>query len=150
VMIVERDTSIARWRELDRVAYGTDAGTGAIATVEVSLAGAAGHEELARRWDKDLIDEERQSFVADVDGTEGIDSIVFANGFGDGGFPSVAGYDASGRRAQIVLWSIVAPWRLAFPEGRPPREVTNRENALAACLAGKRTIDGGLRCRVAR
>ena len=80
---------------------------------------------------------------------EGIDTIAFANGFGDGGFPSIAGYDAHGERSAIVLWTIVAPWRLAFPQGRPPLQVTAREKALAACLAGPRKVDGA-RCRVAR
>jgi hypothetical protein len=51
---------------------------------------------------------------------EGIDTIAFANGFGDGGFPSIAGYDAQGNRVAIALWTIVAPWRLAFPVGEPP------------------------------
>ena len=46
-----------------------------------------------------------------------MDTIAFSNGWGDGSFPSLAGYDASGARAAIVLWSVVAPWRIAFPEG---------------------------------
>ena len=91
----------------------------------------------------------RLFLVADVDGRRGTDTLVFANGFGDGGFPAIAGYDAAGRRAQVVLWTIVAPWRLAFPEGEPPSQVTKRENDLAACLAGDRLIDGA-RCRPAR
>jgi hypothetical protein len=89
-------------------------------------------------------------FVDDIDGHEGVDTHVFSNGFGDGGFPAVAGYDAAGKRAQIVLWTIVVPWRLAFPEGEPPSQVTKREEEHAACLAGRRTVELGMRCRVER
>ena len=141
VVIVERDTPVARWTTLREIAYGTDAGLGAITTREwlVKPEGAGGNV-LARRlekWPKD-----RRFFVEDVDGRPGLDTLVFQNGFGDGGFPAVAGYDASGARVAIVLWTKVAPWRLAFPQGTPPQRVTQRENALAACLAGRRTIDG--------
>ena len=146
VVIVERDAPVARWRELNPYAYGTDAGTGAIATVETPM-DMDTFEELNRVFMSELVDKGRQSFTADVDGSPGVDTIVFANGYGDGGFPSVAGYDASGRRVAIVLWSTVAPWRLSFPEGTPPPQVTERENELAACLAGKRTVEGWSGCR---
>jgi len=145
VVIVERDTPVARWRTLRETAYGTDAGLGAITTREwlVKPEGADGGV-LARRLDK--WPKGRQFFTEDVDGRPGLDTLVFENGFGDGGFPAVAGYDASG--TAIVLWTIVAPWRLAFPQGTPPQRVTQREDALAACLAGRRTIDGA-GCRLA-
>lgn len=148
VVIVERDSPVVRWRELELVAYGTDAGLGAITTFEWAARDKAHSNEISRRYWKLLVEQGRQSFVADVDRHDGVDTIVFSNGFGDGGFPSIAGYDASGRRAQIVLWTIVVPWRVAFPEGRPPSQVTERENELAACLAGNRRIDGA-RCRLA-
>jgi hypothetical protein len=148
VVIVERESPVARWRQLDPVAYGTDAGLGAITTFEWAARKKAISNEVSRRYWKLLVEQGRQSFVADVDRHDGVDTIVFSNGFGDGGFPSIAGYDASGRRAQIVLWTIVVPWRVAFPEGRPPSQVTERENELAACLAGDRRIDGA-RCRLA-
>ena len=82
-----------------------------------------------------------------MDGYEGTDSLVFSNGFGDGHFPSVAGYDAAGRRLEIVLWSASAPRRLAFPQGAPPTQVIGRERELAAYLAGSRLVNGS-RCRV--
>jgi hypothetical protein len=148
VVIVERDTPVARWRMLRTVAYGTDAGLGAVTTREwLAKPEAAGDNVLARRlanWPK-----RRRFFVANVDGHRGVDTVVFENGFGDGGFPAIAGYDASGARAAIVLWTIAAPWRLAFPQGEPPQQVTGREDILAACLAGRRTVDGA-RCRSAR
>jgi hypothetical protein len=150
VVIVERDTPIVRWRELQRVAYGTDAGLGGITTVEWGSRPKRLENDLSRLWNEQLIEKGRQSLVADVDGRQGADTIVFQNGFGDGGFPSIAGYDASGARAAIVLWTIVAPWRLAFPQGKPPAAVTRRERALAACLAGRRRLELGAHCRRAR
>lgn len=147
VVIVERDERIARWRQLQRVAYGTDGGLGGITTVEWAAKKKSLDGEVQRRWEKELIDEGSQSFAVDADGVPGIDTIAFANGWGDGGFPSIAGYDATGRRSAIVLWTVVAPWRLAFPKGMPPPQVTAREAALAACLNGRRTIQGA-RCRV--
>lgn len=149
VVIVERDTPVRRWRQLERVAYGTDGGLGGITTVEWAAKEKSLDSDVQRRWEEELVDKGRQSFAIDADGVEGIDTIAFANGFGDGGFPSIAGYDAQGRRSAIVLWTIVAPWRLAFREGEPPPQVTARESALGACLTGRRTI-GGARCRAAR
>jgi hypothetical protein len=147
VVIVERDARVVRWRQLARVAYGTDGGLGGITTVEWAAVDKSLDNDVQRRWEEQLIDKGRQSFAIDADGVEGIDTIAFANGFGDGGFPSIAGYDAAGRRSAIVLWTIVAPWRLAFPQGRPPPQVTAREKVLAACLEGRRKVDGA-RCRV--
>jgi hypothetical protein len=149
VVIVERDTRVERWRELQRVGYGTDAGLGAITTVEWPARGAE-HPDEAERMYETLFDMHGPFRVADADGNAGTDTVVFSNGFGDGGFPAVAGYDAAGRRAQIVLWTIVAPWRLAFPVGIPPPQVTQREEELIDCLAGRRTVDDGARCRVSR
>ena len=147
-VVVERDTKVVRWRQLRRVAYGTDGGLGGITTVEWAAKDKELDNVVQRRWEQ-AFTSGRQSLAVDADGHEGVDTIAFANGFGDGGFPSIAGYDAAGRRARIVLWTIVAPWRLSFPDGAAPRRVHERENALAACLAGHRLIDGA-RCRVAR
>jgi len=147
VVVHERDTPVVRWQQLDRVAYVTDGGVGGITTVEWANRTKTLDNEASRLYERELVDRGRQFFRADVDETEGFDTVVFSNGFGDGGFPAVAGYDAEGRRAAIALWSMVAPWRLAFPKGKPPTQVRQREKALAACLAGRRTIDGGHHCR---
>jgi hypothetical protein len=149
VVIVERDTPIVRWRELHNAAYGTDGGNGGITTFEWSAKSKEVHNEIDRLYWSELVDKGRLYFVGDADGYEGSDTIAFSNGYGDGGFPSLAGYDASGARAAIVLWSVVVPWRLAFPEGKPPPEVTRAENQFAACLKGLRKVEGS-RCRLAR
>lgn len=150
VVIVERDTPVVRWRQLQRVAYGTDGGVGGITTVEWAARPKELENAVTHLYDDEFIESSSQSLTADVDGHEGVDTIVFQNGFGDGGFPSIAGYDATGARAAIVLWTIVAPWRLAFPEGTPPPQVMRREKILAACLGGRRTVELGMRCRLAR
>jgi hypothetical protein len=148
IVIVERDTNVARWGQ-EGPGYGTDAGLGAVTTVEWAKQPKGDETAMSRIYWDELVDGERRSITADVDGYEGVDTIVFSNGYGDGGFPSVAGYDATGRRAQIVLWTPIVPWRLAFPEGTPPAQVRRREQALAECLAGRRKVDGA-RCRVIR
>lgn len=98
---------------------------------------------------RSLIDLQDKSAAFDIDGRPGTDTIRFDNGYGDGGLPSVAGYDASGARAAISIWSIIVPWRLGFPEGKPPAQVTQRESRFAACLAGRRKLEGST-CRVSR
>jgi len=149
VVLVERDGVVKRWKELDRSGYVTDGGVGGITTPEWAAEAKGQENEVSRLYWSELVDKGRQWFATDVDGAEGSDTLVFSNGFGDGYFPSVAGYDAKGRRLEITFWSIAAPWRLAFPEGTPPGQVTSRERDLAACLEGKRRIDGN-RCRVAQ
>jgi hypothetical protein len=148
VVIVERDTPIVSWSVLHKTAYVTDGGVGGITTSEWARRGASQENEVGRLYTSELIEKGRQYFTADVDGHEGLDTIGFLNGWGDGVFPSIAGYDASGDRAEIVLWTKVAPWRLAFPEGKPPSLVTRAEDDFAECLAERRVVEG-FRCRVA-
>jgi hypothetical protein len=125
----------------------TDGGVGGITTPEWAAEPKGEQNDVSRLYSSELVDQARPWFVADVDGYEGTDSLVFSNGFGDGHFPSVAGYDAAGRRLEIVLWSASAPRRLAFPQGAPPTQVIGRERELAACLAGRRLVNGS-HCRV--
>jgi hypothetical protein len=148
VVIVERDTPIVTWRVLHKTAYVTDGGVGGITTSEWATRGASQENEVGRLYTSELSEKGRQYFTADVDGHEGVDTIGFLNGWGDGVFPSIAGYDASGDRVEIVLWTKVVPWRLAFPEGKPPSLITTAENQFAQCLAGRRLVEG-FGCRVA-
>ena len=148
VVLVERDGEVRRWQELERVGYVTDGGVGGVTTPEWAELTKGQDNEVSALYESELVDKARQWFVADVDGHEGLDTLVFSNGYGDGYFPAVAGYDAAGRRLAIVLWSVATPWRLAFPRGSPPPQVTERERELAECLAGKRRVNG-YRCRVA-
>ena len=150
IVIVERDTPIVRWKILDDAAYVTDGGTGGITTSEWALQDKAVRERGQSRLLRQRAPEGPASTSpSDVDGYYGIDTIGFSNGWGDGVFPSIAGYDAAGERVEIVLWTKVVPWRLAFPEGKPPAIVTKTENEFAQCVKGLRKIDGS-RCRVSR
>ena len=148
VVIVERDTPIVRWRVLHETAYVTDGGVGGITTREWATRGSSQENALGRLYTSELSEKGRQYFTADVDGHEGVDTVAFLNGWGDGVFPSIAGYDASGDRVEIVLWTKVVPWRLAFPAGKPPALITKAENDFAQCLAERRLVEG-FRCRVA-
>jgi hypothetical protein len=149
VVLVEREGAVRRWQQLARAGYVTDGGVGGITTPEWAALSKGEDNEVSRLYGRELVDKGRQWFVADIDGHEGLETLVFSNGYGDGYFPAIAGYDETGRRVHIVLWSVATPWRLAFPEGTPPRQVTQRERELARCLAGKRRVNG-YRCRVAQ
>jgi hypothetical protein len=78
-VVVERDRPVARWKQLERVAYGTDGGLGGITTVEWAAKEKSLDNEVQRRWEE-LVDRGRQSFAIDADGVEGIDTIAFAKG----------------------------------------------------------------------
>jgi hypothetical protein len=148
VVLVERDSPVLRWRQLADPAYTTDRGYGGITTVEWSARekGVRNPVENAY-WDR-LRAQRREVATVDGDGHAGVDTVIFRSGAGWGSFPSFVGLDAAGRRAQIVLWSLHAPWRLAFPEGTPPARITRRENQLLACLRGRK-LDG-FRCLLER
>lgn len=60
VVIVERNVPVDHWRELNPGAYGTDAGTGAIATVETPT-DLETYEELSEVFLTELVDKGRQS-----------------------------------------------------------------------------------------
>jgi hypothetical protein len=148
VVVVERDAPIVRWSILHDPAYVTDGGVGGITTHEWATKGSPPENEVSRLYSTELNQQGRQHFAADVDGHEGVDTIGFLNGWGDGAFPAIAGYDAAGDRVELVLWTKVVPWRLAFPEGKPPAQFTKAENDFAECLAGRITVQG-FRCRLA-
>lgn len=149
VVIVERDSPVVRWRQLADPAYTTYQGFGGITTVEWSAHPKDVNNPVEwAYWDK-LRQRRLQTATVDADGRPGSDTVIFRTGPGDGSYPSFAGFDAAGRRAQIVLWSQAVPWRLTFPVGTPPARVTRRENQLWSCLRG-RTLDGGSPCKPAR
>jgi hypothetical protein len=148
VVIVERDSHVVRWRQVAARAYTTTEGYGGITTVEWSaLPKGVDNPVESAYWDR-LREQRREAVTADGDGHAGVDTVIFRTRNGWGSFPSFAGFDAAGNRAQTVLWSMVVPWRLAFPTGTPPARITRRENQLRSCLKG-RTLDG-YRCQLVR
>lgn len=78
--------------------------------------------------------------VHDLDGSPGSDTIVFSNGFGDGGLPMVRGRNQDGAIIAFVVFDNRYPWRLMFPSDSPPADVSIREDELAECLAGERDV----------
>jgi hypothetical protein len=148
VVIAERDSPVVRWRQLSDPAYTTYLGVGGITTIAWSGLPKGTDNPVEQAYWIKLRESQLQTAVVDTDERSGIDTVIFRTGRGDGSYPSFAGFDAAGKRAQIVLWSQSVPWRVAFPEGTPPVQVTRRENHLRSCLHG-RTTAGGSPCRPA-
>ncbi len=127
--------TVARWGPFEP-AYGTDGGVGAITSQAVIDRAEAGPD----------VDLEQVLEVFDLDGEPGPDSMVFHNGFGDGGFPMSRGTDADGELVAMLIWHTRYPWRLAVPDGTPPPDVTEREQQLQECIDGTRLVDEHGRC----
>lgn len=136
---------VARWGTFE-LAYGTDGGMGAVSNPEFHrLNGLRTIDQKESSPASDLMDgfldrEAPPLVIGDLDDSPGADTILFGNGFGDGGFPLARGYDESGDLAAIAIWHLLGPWRLGVPEGEPPSDVTLREEELRECLAGMREI----------
>jgi hypothetical protein len=133
-------TTVARWGRFE-TAYGTDGGTGGITTQSVIDAARDGWDET-----RAYFDDGEQVVFQDWDGIPGADSLMFSNGWGDGGFPMARGFDREGTLVSLVVWDPRYPWRLAIADGTPPADVTEREDQLRACLDGRRGIDNYGRC----
>ena len=128
--------AVARWGRFED-AYGTDGGQGGILSQAViDRASSLGF----KRWKAPDLDFEAELSAFDFDGVPGLDSLIFDNGYGDGGFPMSRGFDAKGGLVAVMVWSPTYPWRLAVPYGKPPPDVTQRENEIQACIDGTRPI----------
>lgn len=125
---------VVRWRSFEP-AYGTDGGLGAVMT-------EAGHGRFGRvDGDAVLVALEEDDAVALRPGKgESDDIVVFANGYGDGGFPMSRGVDADGRTVSLVIWDTSFPWRVAMPTGTAPPDVTRIEEQYQECLDGERDL----------
>ncbi len=128
-------TTVDHWGAFE-YGYGTGGGVGGLTTRSV----------VERDEDKRFgsvvsgIDYELQLQTFDADDAPGDETLIFSNGVGDGGFPMSRGFDAEGRLVSAYVFDTRYPWRLAMPAGTPPPTVTERENELAACLAGTRPV----------
>lgn len=141
---------VDRWSAFE-VGYGTDGGMGATTSVAFGPAHDdlpfGDVEALSTTW-IDRLSTEGGIAVEDADGVPGAETILFANGFGDGVFPMARAFDREGRLARLVIWNAVAPWRLVFGDHPVPPDVADREEEIAACLAGKRVVTGYTGCVV--
>ena len=122
--------SVENWTAFE-TGYCTDGGTGRISSYQ-SL-------ELTGMPDDEVFEE--TAWIGDLDRTPGHDTIIFSNGWGDGCFPMSRGLDSNGDTVSLVVWDPHYPWRLMIPDGVPPREVTDRENEIQACIDGKRRVE---------
>ncbi len=131
-------STVDRWSHFE-LAYGTDGGVGGVtsqAVIDWAAANPTDDEFFIEDPDFGADYE-----LGDYDGTPGIDTLVFSNGFGDGGFPMSRGFDSSGELVSVLIWDTRYPWRLAVPGGTPPPDVTSREQELIDCMNGTRLID---------
>lgn len=139
-------TEVSEWLDLE-FAYGTDGGVGAFTTGTIMF-------EAARRGDESLSELAmtlaNEGFpgpvLMDLDGVDGIDSAYFNNGWGDGAFPMSRGIDASGDTVALYIFDLRYPWRLMVPDGRPPPNVTAREQEYIECLEGTREVRADGQC----
>jgi hypothetical protein len=128
--------AVAHWGRY-RDAYGTDGGVGGITSAAVT---ARATSLGFHRWAAPKVDYNKQITLLNLDGRPGNDSMVFDNGYGDGGYPMSEGRDAGGRLVALLIWDPRYPWRLAVPEGTPPPDVVAREHQIADCIAGRRPL----------
>jgi hypothetical protein len=143
------NTLVEQWSAFES-AYGTDGGLGGV-TSSVPL-GAPGWANMTSIFGGgtlpkvkvvlttgEVLDavpakEEYFSLVMnDADEDQQFDTIVFSNGYGDGGFPLSRGLDSAGETVAIVISSQMLPWRLTVPDGSPPPDVRAEENRIATC-----------------
>jgi hypothetical protein len=114
--------STVEWGPFEH-AYGTDGGVGAVTSQAVI--GVASTPPARDSFIED-VDHGATYQLFDLDGAPGVDSMIFSNGFGDGGFPLSRGYDEAGEMVAVMIWDNRFPWRLAVPDGTPPPDVTER------------------------
>ena len=136
--IARPGSRVVRWGPFE-VGYGTDGGMGGVAAAGLADGVSDDPTDDASQAVYDSLDA-TGSYVADADGDEGTDLVVFDNGYGDGEFPLSRGFDEQGRLVAVMVWTTTTPWRLAVPDGTPPRDVTEREDELQACLDGRRGL----------
>jgi hypothetical protein len=104
-----------RWEDDRRFGWGTDGGMGFIGSPEA----ASTLSVLHTNWDHLIAHLGRKHCVAFAN-SKGRNFVVYDNGFGDGGFPGTAGYDASGRLVAITWLLGPKPWVLGGLPGTPP------------------------------
>lgn len=127
---------VAEWEPFE-YAYGTDGGVGGV-TAQSMLDDPVwtGSDGMLFDWDY-----EDDFYLGDHDGLPGLETFVFSNGYGDGGFPMSRGLNTDGELVALLIWDTRYPWRLAVPDGRPPSDVTLREDQFLECMAGTRLIN---------
>ncbi len=117
------------WSNDARLTIGTDGGDGGFNTGEAPAID-----------DDSLVDDSVEAFFPKHDSRSGnvcvlrspartgvVDTVMFSTGYGDGGYPTVAGRDRTGAVVSLVSYGFVVPWRLSGLPGEPPKEVLDEE-----------------------
>jgi hypothetical protein len=114
-LVLDSRRSPVRWEDDRRFGWGTDGGMGFIGSPEA----ASTLSVLHTNWDRLIADLGRTHCVA-FENSKGRNFVVYDNGFGDGGFPGTAGFDARGRLVAITWILGPKPWVLGGLPGTPP------------------------------
>jgi hypothetical protein len=115
-----------RWSDMTALTIGTDGGDGGFT---VGGAPQLGADDASTLDYVDAFYPNRNSYSGNVcvlrqPVTAGRpDAVLFETGYGDGGYPTVGGYDGSGHLVSLVSYGFVVPWRLSGLPGTPPKEV---------------------------
>jgi len=114
-LVLDPKSRPVRWADDRRFGWVTDGGVGFIGSPE----SAATLSILHTNWDRLTSGLKKSPCVAYAN-AKGRNFVVYRNGFGDGGFPGTAGYDARGRLVAVTWLLGPEPWVLGGLPGTPP------------------------------
>jgi hypothetical protein len=106
------DEPVVRWEHA--TGFGVDGGTAGIASAEAVEAIERSDVDAVFNQYLEVFDRHSVDTWAwlniEMEPRTDANVIGFSTGFGDGGYPVVAGYDAQGRVAAVVIDHVVVPW----------------------------------------
>lgn len=109
-----------RWEEVRELGFGTDGGDGGIVASQ-ALELSWEDPRSSASFDAYFPGGEDVGNVCVLRMTDGAaDVVLFSSGWGDGGYPTYAGYDAGGDLVSLVSHGFVVPWVLSGLPGTPP------------------------------
>jgi hypothetical protein len=105
------DRPVVRWEHA--AGFGVDGGTGGMGTREAVEATGDDVDAVLNEY-VEVLDRHSVDTWAwlniETDAATGANVIGFSTGFGDGGYPVVAGYDADEAVAAVVIDHVIVPW----------------------------------------
>lgn len=133
-------TAVHHWGSWE-YGYLTDGGVGGFTTgAVIAEARRRGDASMSEDLAALTADAYPAPIVADLDGVDGLDTMYFSNGYGDGAYPIARGLDPSGAVVSLFIFDFRYPWRLTIPDGIPPPNVTAREQEYIECRDGIRAV----------
>jgi len=115
------DEEPVRWAEDVDLAIVTDGGDGAFIAPRSAGDQDVDLEHMDTIIDLAFTDSPRRTPYCTVRTFDGVpDAVVFPTGYGDGYYPTILGYGASGAVVDLVSFGHVVPWKLSGLPGTPP------------------------------